>query len=60
MDDTKVVDSGVIYVGISDHSLVYVYACRKVAVLKEKPKIVETRQSKNFNTARFQQDLDQR
>ena len=57
MDDTKVVDSGVIHVGISDHSLVY--AGRKVAVLKEKPKIVETRQFKNFNTARFQQDLDQ-
>ena len=57
MDDTKVVDSGVIHVGISDRSLFY--ACRKVAVLKGKRKIVEIRQFKNFNTDRFQQDLDQ-
>ena len=28
-------------------------------ILKEKPKIVETRQFKTFNTARFQQDIDQ-
>ena len=57
MNDTKVAQSGVLYVGISGHSLVY--ACRKVAVLREKPKIVETRQFKNFHTARFQKDLDQ-
>ena len=38
-----------------DHGLVYV--CRKVSISKEKPKIVETRQFKNFNTSNFQQDL---
>ena len=43
--------------GISDHSLVYV--CRKVSIPREKPKIVETRQFKNFNTGNFQQDLRQ-
>ena len=42
---------------ISDHSLVYV--CRKVSIPREKPKIVETRQFKNFNTGNFQQDLRQ-
>ena len=43
--------------GISDHSLVYV--CRKVSIPREKPKIVEIRQFKNFNTGNFQQDLRQ-
>ena len=53
----KITDSGVIHLGISDHSLVYV--CRKVSIPREKPKIVETRQFKNFNTGNFQQDLRQ-
>ncbi len=55
MDDTKTIDSGVLHLGISDHSLVYL--CRKVSVPKSKPKIVETRQFKFFDSDYFQQDL---
>ncbi len=55
--DTKIIDSGVIHLGISDHSLVY--ACRKVSIPKAKPKVVETRQFKHFNITNFQQDLNQ-
>ena len=55
MDDTKTIDSGVLHLGISDHSLVYL--CRKVSVPKSKPKIVETRQFKFFDNDYFQQDL---
>jgi integrase len=56
-DDTKISESGVIELGISDHSMVYI--CRKVSVPRQKPKIVETRQFKNFNTVQFQNDLEQ-
>ena len=55
--DTKIIESGVIHLGISDHSLVY--ACRKVSIPKAKPKVVETRQFKHFNITNFQQDLNQ-
>lgn len=51
IDDTEIIDSGIIHLGINDHSLVYV--CRKVSIPKAKPKIVETRQFKNFNTSNF-------
>ena len=51
--DTKIIESGVIHLGISDHSLVY--ACRKVSIPKAKPKVVETRQFKYFNITNFQQ-----
>jgi hypothetical protein len=45
MDDTKSIDSGVIHLGISDHSLVYI--CRKVANQKETPKLItQTRRGK--------------
>ena len=54
MDDTKVIDSGLIHLGISDHSLVRL--CRKVSVPKSKPKIVETRQFKDFDSQHFQYD----
>jgi hypothetical protein len=43
----NVSNSGVIRVGISDHSLVY--ACRKIGIIKENRKLVETRQFKHFN-----------
>ena len=49
IEDTKVIDSGVIELGISDHDLVYI--CRK------RPKTVETRQFNHFNTSAFQHDL---
>jgi hypothetical protein len=42
VDDTKTSDSGVIHVVISDHSLIYI--CRKIGIIKENPKLVETRQ----------------
>ena len=57
VEDTKTIDSGVIDLGISDHNLVYI--CRKVSIPKQPPKIVETRQFKNFNTAAFQHDLQE-
>ena len=53
--DTKIIDSGVIHLGLSDHSLVYI--CRKIGIPRAEPKIVETRQFKlntlihlHFNT----------
>ena len=55
VDDTKTCNSGVVHVGISDHSLVYI--CRKIGILKKSPKLVETRQFKHFNALRFQNDL---
>ena len=57
MDDGKSIHSGVIHLGISDHSLVYI--CRKIANQKETPKLIETRQFKHFNALRFQSDLSE-
>ena len=50
--DTKIIDSGLIHLGRSDHSLAY--NCRKVEIQRAEPKIVETRQ---FNSSAFQYDL---
>ena len=50
--DTKIIDSGVIHLGLSDHSLAY--NCRKVEIPGAEPKIVETRQ---FNSSALQYDL---
>ena len=47
----KVKESGVIHLGISDHSLVYVSL--KVSVPRDKPKIVERRNLKNYNINHF-------
>ena len=56
MDNTKIIVSGVIHLGISsDHCLVYL--CRKVSIPKSKPKIVKTRQFKYFDSQHFQYDL---
>ena len=57
IDDTKIIDSGVIHLGISDHSLVY--KCHKIACQKETPKLIETRQFKHFNALRFQSELSE-
>ena len=57
LGNTNVTASGVIHLGISDHSLVY--TCRKISTHKEKPKIVETRQFKNFSSRAFERDLNQ-
>ena len=43
----KVKESGVLHLGISDHSLVYM--CLKISLPREKPKIVESRNFKNYN-----------
>ena len=43
----KVKDSGVIHLGISDHSLVYLYL--KVSVPRDKPKIVDSRNLKYYS-----------
>ena len=55
IDDNKTIDSGVIDLGISDHNLVYL--CRKVSIPKEMPKIIFSRQFKNFNVNQFKEDL---
>ena len=47
--------SGVCHIGISDHSLVY--AVWKLCIPKGKPKIVEARQFRNFDTGSFCADL---
>jgi hypothetical protein len=36
-----------------------VYTCRKISTQREKPKIVETRQFKHFNSRAFENDLNQ-
>lgn len=51
----KVKDSGVIHLGISDHSLVY--SCLKVSVPRDKPKIVESRNFKYYNKDSFNDHL---
>ena len=57
LGNTNVTTSGVIHLGISDHSLVY--TCSKISTQREKPKIVETRQFKHFNSRAFENDLNQ-
>jgi hypothetical protein len=56
-DDNKTIDSGVIELGISDHCLVYI--CRKLSIPKGKPKLIETRQFRHFNSTDFQSNLRQ-
>lgn len=51
----KVKDSGVIQIGISDHSLVY--SCLKISVPRDKPKIVESRNLKHYNINCFNNHL---
>ena len=51
----KLLNSGVLHIGISDHSLVY--ACFKVAVPKQNPKFIESRTFKHYNQDHFNRDL---
>ena len=51
----KVQDSGVIQIGISDHSLVYL--CLKISIPRDKPKIVESINLKNYNNNCFNHHL---
>ena len=54
-DASKFSHCGVSEIGISDHNLIYVV--RKLSSPKCSPKIIETRQFKNFDHTRFKQDL---
>ena len=56
-NDLKIIESGVIDLGISDHSLVYV--CRKIGIPRGSPKVIETRQFNKFKADKFQNDLRQ-
>ena len=47
----KVKESGVLHLVISDHSLVYL--CLKIPLARDKPKIVESRNLKNYNVNYF-------
>ena len=55
--DDKILDTGVIHLGISDHSLVYM--CRKLSIPKEPPKTVFTRDYKNYNVNQFNNHLSE-
>lgn len=50
-------NSGVLHIGISDHSLVYM--SRKQRVIKSLPKICKVRSFKHFNEAHFKNDVSQ-
>ncbi|CAB3992510.1 Hypothetical predicted protein [Paramuricea clavata] len=52
---TMYVKSGVCHIGISDHSLVY--AIRKLCVSRKNPRIIRSRQFRDFNANSFRYDL---
>jgi hypothetical protein len=53
----KIVQSGIIHTGISDHSLAFM--CRKTKHNKENSRIIETRNFKNFDEKSFLKDVSQ-
>ena len=53
----KITNSGVIHLGISDHSLVFL--SRKTQYCRTGPRVIETRQFKHFNRGKFLSDLNQ-
>ena len=53
--DDKILEAGHVDLGISDHSLVYL--CRKISIPKKPPKIVISRQFKNYNAHQFKEEL---
>ena len=53
----KVTNSGVVYLGISDHSLVFL--TRKRQHYRNGPRVIKTRQFKHFNREKFLNDLNQ-
>ena len=53
--DDKILDTGVIHLGISDHSLVYL--CRKLSIPKAPPKTAFIRHYKNYDVNKFNNDL---
>ena len=54
----KVTDSGVIHLGISDHSLVFL--TRKAQYYRNGPRVIETRHFKHFDKGKFLSDLNRR
>ena len=53
----RIVDSGVLHLGISDHSLIYVI--RKISIpSKTRPTMTTIRQFKNFNSTKFKEELE--
>ena len=55
--DGKILDTGVIHLGISDHSLVYL--CRKLSIPKAPLKTVFTRHYKNYDVKQFNNHLSE-
>ncbi len=54
----SIVRSGIEHVGISDHSLIYIQSIqRKISIPCKQPKIIVTRQYKNYQVAAFKNDL---
>ena len=53
IDDPKTIESGVIELGISDHSLDYI--CRKIGIPNNTFKVLETRHYDNFNQRELSQ-----
>ena len=54
-NDDKILEAGVVDLGISDHSLVYIY--RKISIPKEPSKIVFSRQFENYSSYQFKEEL---
>lgn len=50
-----VINSGVVHLGISDHSLIFIQ--RKFSIPRKEPKIIKTRQFKYYNANAFKFDL---
>ena len=50
-----VTNSGVVHLGISDHSLIFIQ--RKISIQRKAPKIIKKRKFKNYNVGYFKQDL---
>ena len=48
-------NSGVLHLGVSDHSLIY--GCRKIGFSKNSPKLVDSRCLKNYKSSAFKADL---
>ena len=51
----NIVKSGIEHVGVNDHSLIFIQ--RKISIPRKQPKIIVTRQYKNYQEAAFKNDL---
>ena len=50
-----IIHSGVIHIGISDHSLILIQ--RKISIPRPEPKLIRKRQFKHYNVSAFRSDL---